>query len=52
MTSIILSLSAAVTAPLTQTDMRVLWVRAAEEGLTPEALAGRLLYKALKTLGC
>jgi predicted DNA binding CopG/RHH family protein len=45
-----LALSAAVTAPLTQHDMRALRVRAAEEGLTPEALAGSLLHKALKAL--
>jgi hypothetical protein len=45
-----LSLSAAVTAPLNQNDMRALRVRAAEEGLTPEALAGSLLHKALKAL--
>jgi hypothetical protein len=45
-----LALSAAVTAPLTQNDMRALRVRAAEEGLTPEALAGSLLHNALKAL--
>jgi hypothetical protein len=45
-----LALSAAITAPLTQHDMRALRVRAAEEGLTPEALAGSLLHKALKAL--
>jgi hypothetical protein len=43
-----LALSATITAPLTQNDMRALRVRAAEEGLTPEALAGSLLHKALK----
>jgi len=43
-----LALSTAITAPLTQNDMRALRVRAAEEGLTPEALAGSLLHKALK----
>lgn len=45
-----LALSATITAPLTQNDMCVLRVRAAEEGLTPEALAGSLLHKALKAL--
>ena len=43
-----LALSAAVTAPLTQNDMRALRVRAAEEGLTREALAGSLLHQALR----
>jgi predicted DNA binding CopG/RHH family protein len=42
-----LALSASITAPLTQNDMQALRVRAEEEGLTPEALAGSLLHKAL-----
>ncbi len=45
-----LALSAAVTAPLTQNAMHTLRARAAEEGLTPEALAGSLLHKTLKAL--
>lgn len=45
-----LALSEAVRAPLTQNDMHALRVRAAEAGLTPEALAGSLLHKALKVL--
>jgi predicted DNA binding CopG/RHH family protein len=45
-----LVLSESVTAPLTANDMSALRVRAAEEGLTPEALAGSLLHKALKGL--
>ena len=45
-----LALSESVTAPLTANDMSALRVRAAEEGLTPEALAGSLLHKALKGL--
>ena len=47
-----LALSATITAPLTQNDMQALRIRAAEEGLTPEALAGSLLHKALKALSC
>ena len=35
-----LALSAAITAPLTQNAMQALRVRAAKEGLTPEALVG------------
>ena len=45
-----LALSQTVTAPLTANDMSALRVRAAEEGLTPEALAGSLLHQALKAL--
>lgn len=45
-----LGLSEVVTAPLTANDMSVLRVWAEEAGLTPEALAGSLLHKALKAL--
>ena len=43
-----LALSESVTAPLTKNDMHALRIRAAEAGLTPEALAGSLIHKALK----